>query len=96
MSLFQDFPYGEWLRITCQCRGHGFNPWSGKILHAQSLCSGMKEAPAVRSLCTTTREKPPLSTPRESLGTATETQGSQKKEFSSVQSLSRVRLFATP
>ena len=19
---------------TCQCRGHGFNPWSGKIPHA--------------------------------------------------------------
>ena len=19
---------------ACQCRGHGFDPWSGKILHA--------------------------------------------------------------
>ena len=25
----------QWLRESaCQCRGHGFKPWSGKILHA--------------------------------------------------------------
>ena len=23
-----------WWRSACQCRGHGFNPWSGKIPHA--------------------------------------------------------------
>ena len=23
------------LRIACQCRGHGFEPWSGKIPHAE-------------------------------------------------------------
>ena len=81
MSLFQDFPYGQWLRITCQRRGHGFNPWSGKILEAQGLCSATKEASAMSSRYTTTREKPPLSTPRESLGIATETQGSQKNKY---------------
>ena len=25
----------QWLRITCHCRVHGFDPWSGKILHAE-------------------------------------------------------------
>ena len=24
----------QWLIFTCQCRGHRFNPWYGKILHA--------------------------------------------------------------
>ena len=24
----------QWLRIRLQCRGHGFEPWSGKIPHA--------------------------------------------------------------
>ena len=24
----------QWLRIACQCREHGFEPWSGKIPHA--------------------------------------------------------------
>ena len=24
----------QWLRIACQCRGHGFEPWSRKISHA--------------------------------------------------------------
>ena len=24
----------QWLRICCQCRGHGFKPWSRKIPHA--------------------------------------------------------------
>ena len=26
----------QWLRIACQCRRYGFDPWSGKIPHAQS------------------------------------------------------------
>jgi len=25
--------YSGW-EFTCQCRGHGFNPWSGKVTHA--------------------------------------------------------------
>ena len=24
----------QWIRIACQCRGHGFDPYSGKITHA--------------------------------------------------------------
>ena len=27
---FLDFPGGtQWLRLSFQCRGHGFDPWSG-------------------------------------------------------------------
>ena len=41
---------------ACQCRGHGFNPWSGKIPYAMGPLS----------LCTTTTEPVP-----EPPGTAT-------------------------
>ena len=37
----------QWLRIACQCRGHGFEPWSGKIPHAAeqlSPCATTTEA----------------------------------------------------
>ena len=27
-------PVAQWLGISCQCRGHGFEPWSGGIPHA--------------------------------------------------------------
>ena len=37
----------QWLRITRQCRGHGFEPWSGKIPHAAEQLSP----------CTTTTER---------------------------------------
>ena len=46
----------QWLRIHCQCRGHGFEPWSGKIPHATeqlSLCTTTTE-PALYSPKTTT------------------------------------------
>ena len=36
----------QWLSSACQCRGHGFNPWSGKIPHAEEQLSP----------CTTTTE----------------------------------------
>ena len=29
----------QWLRIACQCRGHGFEPWSGKIPHVAEQLS---------------------------------------------------------
>ena len=58
--------------FACQCKRHGFNPWSGKIPHALgqlshtpqlwSLCSATREATTMRSLCTATREQPPLTT----------------------------------
>ena len=34
----------QWLRICLPCRGHGLDPWSGKIPHARGQLS----------LCTTT------------------------------------------
>ena len=30
----QGFPGGAVVENACQCRGHGFEPWSGKIPHA--------------------------------------------------------------
>ena len=56
---------------ACQCRGHGFDLWSGKIPYAMGHlssapqlpkpahlepCSATREATSVRSLCTPTRE----------------------------------------
>ena len=29
----------QWLRSACQCRGHGFDPWSRKIPHAMEQLS---------------------------------------------------------
>ena len=46
-------------------------------LHAWSLCSATREAIAMRSLCTTTREQPPLTSTRESLHAAMKTHHSQ-------------------
>ena len=58
---------------ACQCRGPGFNPWSGKIPHAVrqlSPCATTTEAPVPQSPCTT-RNSSPLTTVRESPGAAT-------------------------
>ena len=30
----EDLPGGPSKESTCQCRGHGFDPWSGEIPHA--------------------------------------------------------------
>ena len=43
-QVFLDFSDGE--ESTCQCRKHGFNPWSGNIPHAAeqlSLCASTTE-----------------------------------------------------
>ena len=33
--VFWGFPVGAVVeKSACQCRGHGFEPWSGKIPHA--------------------------------------------------------------
>ena len=60
---------------SCQCRGHGFNPWSGKIPHAEGQLSLWaatteacelraggcnKRATEMRSLHTTTKSTPHL------------------------------------
>ena len=44
----EGFPGGP-LESTCQCKGHRFDPWSGKIPHASrqlSLCAATTEAQA--------------------------------------------------
>ena len=46
----------QWLRIresACQCRGHRFEPWSGKIPHAAEQLS---HAPQLLSLRSSARE----------------------------------------
>ena len=48
----------QWLESICQCRGHGFDPWSGKIPHAAeqlSLCATTTE-PVLWSLRAATPE----------------------------------------
>ena len=82
------------LRICLLMQRHGFDPWSGKILQAAallsqcvrttelvsySLFSATREATALRSSCSASREKPLLAAARESLLTATKTQRSQNK-----------------
>ena len=77
-----------------QWKGHWFDPWSGKISHvlgqlsqcakttepmSQSPCSATKEATAMRSLSSETREWPLLPI-GESLWSAAKTQRSQKKK----------------
>ena len=45
--------------FTCQCRGHSFNPWSGKIPHALaqlSLCATTTKDHAPRGPSSSTRE----------------------------------------
>ena len=60
---------------ACQCRGHGFEPWSGRMpraaeqlglwatllsLRVWSLCSATREAAMVRGPCTAMRSGPRL------------------------------------
>ena len=97
----------QWLRIhlpglpwwrsgwesACQCRGHGFGPWSGKIPHAAEQLSPWATTtepaclePVLRNGrgCDSERpahrdeEWPPLATTGESPPTETKTQHSQK------------------
>ena len=59
---------------TCQCRAHGFNPWSRKIPQASEQLLLKPELPNK----TTTREQPVLSTTREKACAAMKTQHSHK------------------
>ena len=49
---------------TCKCRGHGFDPWFGKIPYAMEKIS---LAPQVMTPCATTAEACKLSGPQMSL-----------------------------
>ena len=85
----------RWWESTCQCRRHGFNPWSQNIPHAAvqlSLCTTSSETHMLWSPCSNQRgqcnekpvhakeEQPLLSTTRESPFAATKIQSSQKKK----------------
>ena len=63
----------QWIRIHCQCKGHQFNPQSGRIPHAMeqlspchnywssctySLCSATREATAMGSQCARMKSRP--------------------------------------
>ena len=78
---------------ACQCRGHGFEPWSGKIPHAAGQlgpCATTTEPARLELVLRNKRgrdserpahcdeEWPPLATTRESPRTETKTQHSQK------------------
>ena len=78
---------------ACQCRGHGFEPWSGKIPHAAeqlgpwaTIAEPARLEPVLRSKRGHDSERPthrdeewpPLSTTAESPCTETKTQQSQK------------------
>ena len=82
LPWYRTLPSGK--RSTCQCRGHGFDPWSGKILRATgqlSLCATTTEAHASWSPRSTTIKATTIgslhSTTREIPHTATKTQCSQ-------------------
>ena len=78
---------------ACQCRGHGFEPWSGKILHAAeqlgpwaTTTEPARLEPVLRNKRGRDSERPahcdeewpPLAATRESPRTETKTQHSQK------------------
>ena len=78
---------------ACQCRGHRFEPWSGKIPHATeqlgpwaTTTEPARLEPVLRNKrgCNSERpahrdeERPPLAATRESSRTETKTQHSQK------------------
>ena len=78
---------------ACQCRGHGFEPWSGKIPHAAeqlgpwaTTAEPARLEPVLRNKRGHDSERPahhdeewsPLATTRESPHTETKTQHSQK------------------
>ena len=80
---------------ACQCRGHGFEPWSGKIPHAAeqlgpwaTITEPVRLEPVLHNKrgCDSERpahcdeEWPPLATTRESPRTETKTQHSQNKK----------------
>ena len=59
-GMIWGFPGGA-VESTCQCRGHGFEPWSREITHATeqlSPCATTTEAWASRARAPQ-QEKPP-------------------------------------
>ena len=99
-NLFKIYDMGlPWWRSgwesACQCSGHGFEPWSGKIPHAAeqlglwaTITEPARLEPVLRNKRGRNSERPahrdeewpPLATTRESPRTETKTQHSQKKK----------------
>ena len=54
------------LESACRCRGHGFEPWSGKIPHATEQLSprATTTEPACLESCSATREASAMRSPR--------------------------------
>ena len=76
--------YSGW-ESACQCRGHGFEPWSGKIPHAAEQLGPWAKTteparlePVLRNRRGRDSEWPPLAATRESPRTETKTQHSHK------------------
>ena len=75
----------QWLRICLQCRGHGFEPWSGKIPHAVEQLGPWATTtepahlePVLHNKRGHDREWPLLAATRESSSTETKTQHSNQ------------------
>ena len=81
---------------ACQCRGHGFEPWSGRIPHATeqlgpwaTVTEPARLEPMLRNRrghsgerpAHCDEERPPLAATRESPRTETKTQHSQKNKI---------------
>ena len=51
----------QWLRISCQCRGHRFEPWSRKIPHAVEQLSHTPQLLSLRSRARKPQLRKPVS-----------------------------------
>ena len=95
---------------ACQCRGHGFEPWSGKIPYAAEQLgpwATITEPAHLEPVLCSKRgrdsegpahhdeEWPPLATTRESPHTETKTQHSHKKKKKRLQYIVNVTLMCT-
>ena len=91
---------------ACQCRGHGFEPWSGKIPHAAeqlgpwaTITEPAHLEPVLRNKRGRDSERPahhdeewtPLATTRESPHTETKTQHSRKNKINSQWLIKRIK-----
>ena len=85
-NVFHGFPWWRsgW-ESACQCRGHGLEPWPGKLPHAAeqlgpwaTTTEPARLEPVLRNKRGRDEERPPLAAATESPRTETKTQHSQK------------------
>ena len=87
-------PWRSGKEPSCQCRRHGFNPWSGKTPHATeqlSSCTTTTEAWAPYTLPSATRE----TTATRGLQAATRGKPAQQRRFSTVKNKQNRSLLAS-